>query len=194
MGTRRAGTARSRGRPRSARTAVLLAVAVGVTGCSGREEPEETRPPEEDAPEEVDADRTTFRGELYQTRSPVGTITMLSLEDSDGAFRLTGSLEEELRRLSGAEVEVDGERVRAYPDEGLDVDSYEILRIDGEKPHVGVVEVDEDGAVCLRQDEECFRLAGAPEGMREREDARIWVVGEKREREIRLASYGVIRP
>lgn len=171
---------------------LLLTVTFALAACSGREDPDERAP--EAPPDGIPEDQTVFRGELYQTSSPVGTITMLSLDDLPEALRLSGDSEEELRRLTGARVEVEGERIQAYPADGVRVERYEILEIDGERPHVGVVEVEDPDGIWLRVEGERLRLRGAPSALAEREEAMIWVVGERREGEIRLASYGMIRP
>ena len=171
---------------------LLVVLTATLAACSGREDPEETVP--EAGPEDLADDGTVFRGELYQTGSPVGTITMLSLEDEEAALRLTGGPEEELRRLTGARVKVEGEPVQAYPDRGLEVERYEILEIDGERPHIGIVEVGEEDEIWLREEEERSRLRGAPASLAERDGATIWVVGERRDGEVHLSSYGIIRP
>lgn len=172
-------------------SALMLVTALLLAACSGRND-EDAEP--EPAPEGIPEDQSTFLGEIYQTSSPVGTITMLSLEDRTAAVRLTGDLEEELRRLSGAQVEVEGERVQAYPDQGLRVERYEILRIDGARPHVGIVEVDGPDEIWLMKDDERLRVRGAPGSLGDRAGAKIWVVGDRDGGEVRLGSYGLIRP
>src|SRR5699024_12567132 len=58
---------------------------------------------------------------------------------SDLAFLLTGDLVNELRRLGGAEVAARGVVETSGMGASLEVREYEVLAVDGQRPHVGVL-------------------------------------------------------
>jgi hypothetical protein len=122
-------------------------------------------------------------------------FTVTTLQPNDGrAVRLSGDLRDELRTLGGAEVMVRGVMDSSGADGSLDVREYEVLRIDGRRPHVGVV-LARDGELWLAAGD-TLRLVPTLDALRERAGAKIWVVGasDAAAKELRVESYGVIAP
>jgi len=76
----------------------------------------------------------------------------------------------------------------------LDVREYEVIEIDGRRPHVGVV-LAHDGELWLAAGD-TLRLVPALDALRERAGAKIWVVGtiDAAAKELRVESFGVIAP
>ena len=103
-------------------------------------------------------------------------------------------MREELRRLASARVHVQGERIESYPADGLDVHRYEVLEVDGQRPHVGTLEWGEGDELLLRDNRRALPIHAAPEALREHVGAKVWIVGEMWEGRLRLSSYGIIRP
>ena len=122
-------------------------------------------------------------------------FTVTTLQPNDGhAVRLSGDLRDELRTLGGAEVTVRGVMDSSDAGGSLDVREYEVLQIDGRRPHVGVV-LAHDGELWLAATD-TLRLVPALDALRERAGAKVWVVGasDAAAKELRVESYGVIAP
>ncbi|HET7622582.1 MAG TPA: hypothetical protein VFK39_11825 [Gemmatimonadaceae bacterium] len=124
-------------------------------------------------------------------------FVMVTLQRSDGrALRLTGKLLDELRRLGTAEVTARGV-VDSSGTVSLDVREYEVLAIDGQRPHVGVLLARGPGGDELwLAGGDTLRLVPTLDALRESVGAKIWVTGvsDPAARELRIGSYGVIAP
>ncbi len=124
-------------------------------------------------------------------------FVMVTLQRDDGrAFQLTGELLNELRRLGSAEVAARGV-VDTSGTAALDVREYEVLAIDGQRPHVGVLLARGVGGDELwLAGRDTIRLVPAPDALRESVGAKIWVTGvsDPAAKELRIGSYGVIAP
>jgi hypothetical protein len=135
-------------------------------------------------------------GRVVVSGSEGASFVTLQLEGR-GPLRLRGELEPELRRLSGAIVRVVG-RSAGGPTGGpaaafgteFDVRSYEVVSVDGERPHVGRVVV-RDGEGWLAA-ADTVRLVGAPAELTSRPGSKVWVVGPRTGGGIEVRSYGVI--
>lgn len=146
-----------------------------------------------DSASDASVSLTELTGRLMNGGTDRFTIT--TLQTSDGrAARLTGDLRDELRTLGGAEVTVRGVMDSSGASGSLDVREYEVLDIDGRRPHVGVV-LARDGELWLAA-ADTLRLIPALDALRERTGAKIWVVGasDSAAKELRVESYGVIAP
>lgn len=112
--------------------------------------------------------------------------------DSGRSIGLAGSLEPELARLSGARVMVEGTPATGFPGEALEVQRYEVLEVNGEKPWVGVL-VRSGDAWLLRQDTGDLRLTGVPAGLAAQPGAKVWITGSLDADALRVQSFGIIR-
>jgi hypothetical protein len=107
---------------------------------------------------------------------------------ADGVtYRVRGRLEAELRSLAGAHVAVRGTVAAGRPP-SLEAASYAILEIHGARPTVGRILA--DGR--LAADADTLVLLGAPPELRPGD--RVWVVGERDGRTLRVSSSGRIAP
>jgi hypothetical protein len=134
---------------------------------------------------------------IFGTVAIVGSAPInvqVVLRTADGAsVRLIGPLVEELRRLSGVEVAVEGSMTSA-PDpivrRQIEVTDYDIISVDGEPVVMGEIMAIEDGRVRLRtRSGEDVYLSGAPAEFRV--GHKVWVQGP---RGVVVQSYGTIRP
>ena len=108
--------------------------------------------------------------------------------------RRHGDLQRELRALAGAEVLVRGTLDSTGGGRVLNVREYELLSINGRRPHVGTLLVREAGVYLAASD--TLRLIPDLAALREHAGAKIWVVGstDSSTKELRVESYGVITP
>ena len=172
----RTGIARATEDPRGRRTharlrVLLLPLCIAVTlGACATQQP--------------------LRGRVAVSSMGPQPLTTL-VTDSTGPVVLEGELEPELRRLNGAQVEVEGPRTDTPPNGGIDVHRYVILEIDGEAPFVGML--DASGTRLTIEDGSVLRLDGLPDPIRANGTARIWVIGDRREDVVAVRSAGVIR-
>jgi hypothetical protein len=136
---------------------------------------------------------TEVKGRVVNGGTDRFPITSL-LSDDGSATRLGGALLDELRTLSGAQLSVRGVQSSAGVERSLDVRDYEVLAIDGQRPHVGIV-LARDGELWLASSD-TLRLVPALDALRQSVGAKVWVVGasDAAARELRVQSYGVIAP
>jgi hypothetical protein len=120
-------------------------------------------------------------------------LRMVSLYSEDGqSVGLTGSLLDELMRVSGAVVRVTGTAAETMGREGVDVTRYEIVSVDGERPLVGVL--GGGGGSFRLQGDQPVGLVDVPDELAGQVGALIWVTGPDTPDGRRVQSYGVIRP
>lgn len=140
---------------------------------------------------QVPAGQDTAEGEISVTGTAIDSRPVL--QTADGALGLTGELTAELRRLSGARVRVEGERRSGrLPSESIDVSSYTVLEVNGERPEVGTITL-RDGAPWLATADGATRLIGASDRLAGLNAAKVWVTGRRTDEGIEVGSYGVIR-
>jgi hypothetical protein len=135
------------------------------------------------------ASSTELRGKVVITGTEPATSVRLVM--SEGNVELVGSLESELRRLAGASVIARGSLQGRRPAQRLEVRAYEITDIDGEVPATGVLQR-RDGHLWLAG-KDTLKLIEAPEPLRAKAGAKVWIVGPRSGAELAVQSYGVIR-
>lgn len=176
------GTGRAPARVGPTAAAALLLLAAATTGCAGSPGPEDGSP-SVTAPD-------TVTGSVRQVGSSPFVRTVV--EGSDTAT-VTGDLESEISRLSGARVQVIGTLASSgeRPGPELEAAAYEILSVDGRRPEVGVLRSDGDATYLVREGEDDLRLRAVSSGLAGRTGAKVWVVtGE----DGAVQRYGVLRP
>ena len=117
-------------------------------------------------------------------------FTQVVASGTGGEVALVGALRGELATLHGAEVRVRGRPVanlQPRPPRAVEVTSYEIVAINGERPYVGELAAG-DGGLWLHG----MRLAGAPDELRGAVGAKVWVLGRRADGELQVLSYGII--
>lgn len=138
---------------------------------------------------EVNSDqRGTLRGEVRLTG--IDPAVMVTLQMERGRWvNLIGELRDELERLAGATVAVDGEPRGEWD---FEVTGYEILTIQGLEPWVGILS-ERDGIWWLDGNRR-VRLVEVPARFRELVGARVWILGRAIGDGVHPQTYGVIRP
>lgn len=160
--------------------AALLAGFVLLTGCSQKNAAEET----------AVAATDSITGTVRQVGST--PFTRLVVEGEESSVQITGSLEDEIRRLVGARVRVVGAPAESEEaGRALEAARYEILSVDGATPRVGTLRHEAGRGYRLVTGEgETISLRGVPETLGARVGAKVWMVlGE----EGGVQRYGVIR-
>jgi hypothetical protein len=122
---------------------------------------------------------------------PVDVHVLVEPESGDGV-RVVGPLRDEIRRLAGAHVTIEG-RIDESPSHvasrQIEASSYEILSVNGEPVVVGVVQGKTGGWTVLKtRDGELVYLASAPDSIRTGQT--VWVQGP---RSLVVQSYGILR-
>lgn len=179
------------------RGSLLALAAVALIACAHNPEP---RADSGSAAAEVsDSTRSAIAplAELTGRVTNGGTdrFVVTTLRGSDGrTFLLTGGLIDELRRLGGADIMARGVLDSSATGRSLDVREYELLAIDGQRPHVGVLIAHGDELWLAAGD--TLRLVPALDALRQQVGAKIWVVGAtgSTAKELRVGSYGVLAP
>jgi hypothetical protein len=130
-----------------------------------------------------------YRGKVIVSGSE--PATSVRLVGNNANVELVGSLEPELRHLSGAELSVRGALQGPTAAQRLEVEDYLITEIDGETPSTGVLQVG-DGQLWLVS-KDTLQVIDPPEALRARTAAKVWIVGRRSGDSLRVQSYGVIR-
>ncbi|HEU4585435.1 MAG TPA: hypothetical protein VFR95_06775 [Gemmatimonadaceae bacterium] len=175
----------------------LLALAVmtvaATAACARNPEPRADSESAAGADSGASSSLTEVKGRVMNGGTDRSPITSL-VSDDGSATRLGGALLDELRALSGAELSVRGVMSSGGAGRSLDVTEYEVLAIDGQRPHVGIL-LARDGELWLASSD-TLRLVPALDALRERVGAKVWVVGTRDAAagELRVQSYGVIAP
>jgi hypothetical protein len=154
-----------------------LALSLACSRSGGQSEP----PPQE-------AGRAEYRGKIVITGSEQATSVRLVGEA--GNVELSGALQPELRRLAGAGVLARGSLHGTRPAQTLEVSDYEVTEIDGARPATGVLKSAKGKLWLTGRD--TMELVGAPEVLREKDGAKIWVVGDRAGNTLTVGSYGII--
>lgn len=168
------------GRPPIASAATLL-LALTLAACAGSPDPQEGSPSVA-APD-------TVTGSVRQVGNSPFVRTVV---EGDDTVTVTGDLEPEIRRLSGARVQVTGTLDSGDgPGPALEAAAYEILSVDGRRPEVGILRSDGDATYLVREGEDDLRLRAVSSGLASRTGAKVWVVtGE----DGTVQRYGILRP
>jgi hypothetical protein len=99
---------------------------------------------------------------------------------------LRGNLEQELRALAGATVQVDGRETSENNRRVIDVQTYEVVDINGEKPVVGTLVQANKLATATDTIDVVGEVKAAP-------GSKVWITGDRSGKQIKVRSYGVIR-
>jgi len=106
--------------------------------------------------------------------------------------RVDGPLAADVGRLTGATVALFGTVQATTPWRTIEPTRYEVLAIDGRKPHVGVLRVERE-EVWLESSPP-LRLEGTPDALRVQRGAKVYVLGPVRNGVLTVQSFGVISP
>jgi hypothetical protein len=179
-----------------ARLALAVTMAATITACARNPEPRagaESASAAGVGSDTTSSSLTEAKGRVVNGGTDRFPTTSL-VSDNGSATQLGGALLEELRALSGAELSVRGVMSTGGAEPSLDVSEYEVLAIDGQRPHVGVVFV-RDGELWLASSD-TLHLVPALDALRRSAGAKVWVVGTRAAAagELRVQSYGVIAP
>jgi hypothetical protein len=129
-------------------------------------------------------------GKVFVTGSKPHTSVTL-VPPGAQAVTLVGNLRRELARLSGAEVRVRGVEGGKAPAASFEVESYDVTRIDGEVPQVGVLAYVRGSLTLLGAD--TLALSNVPEDLRTHMGSKVWIVGPNENGKIVVQSYGILR-
>jgi hypothetical protein len=118
--------------------------------------------------------------------------TMLTLlRDSGTALQLYGNLASELRRLSGARVEVRGTPARSGAGDGISVSDYAVVELDGRRPRVGVLAT--SGELLWLAGQDSLALVDVDGKLGALAGAKVWVVADTTTSPAGVLAYGVLR-
>lgn len=121
------------------------------------------------------------------------TFTTLSVPGR-GAIGVVGVLEPEVRRLAGARVRVQGPAGAGFPGEAVDVRSYLLLEVNGERPYVGVLTRSGQALALEQSPTERIVVSVGPLGLEDNVGAKVWLTGTMSAGSLQVQSFGVIRP
>jgi len=181
-------------RSRRSHIAAALMVAAGLAACARTPDP---RSAAESLATPAGTDDsvalTAAEGRVVNSGTDRARITSL-VSEGGTATLLTGPLIHELRSLNGAQLLVRGvmQDAGAQGGRSLSVRDYEVLAIEGQRPHVGKV-IRQGDALWLASSD-TLRLVPPLAALHDLVNIKIWVVGESDSsaRELRVQSYGVI--
>ena len=105
--------------------------------------------------------------------------------------RVDGPLAADVGRLTGATVALFGTVQATAPWRTIEPTRYEVLEIDGQKPHVGFLRVERE-EVWL-ESRPPLRLEGTPDALRVQHGAKVYVLGPALNGVLTVQSFGVIR-
>jgi hypothetical protein len=176
--------------------AVALIAGSGLAACARNPDPksaaESASSPRGD---DESVALTAAEGRVVNGGTDRARITSL-VSEGGTTTRLVGPLIYELRSLDGAELLVRGVMQDESAERGcgrvLSVREYEVLAIDGQRPHVGKV-IRQGDALWLAASD-TLRLVPQLDELGVLVETKIWVVGESDSaaRELHIQSYGVI--
>ncbi len=132
------------------------------------------------------------RGIVRVVGSAPVNVQVIVVPAEGESVALAGPLVSEIRRLSGAEVEVwgtdDGRAVMGS--RVIEATEYEVISVDGNPVVMGIVERGPRGDLVLRTETgDRVQIDGATD--RFREGQKVWIQGP---RTVQVQTYGVIRP
>jgi hypothetical protein len=107
--------------------------------------------------------------------------------DAGAEVRVEGPLAAEVRRLSGARVAVRG----ALRGDAVTAESYEVVSVDGQPVHLGVVERPASGGVFLRLADGARVELRGPATAEFRTGQKVWVQGPG---SVSVQTFGIVTP
>jgi len=157
----------------------LLVLCLVVAGCGGaRNAPAQGETP----------GQARLVGAVTVTGSAPMNVRVTLRPDSASSVFLDGPLAPELRRLSGARVEIWGRREA----DAVQVSGYRIVSVDGAPVWMGTVERQGDGLALRLQDGSLIRLRYPPAELQP--GRKVWVQGPAARAEVSVQTFGVISP
>ena len=137
------------------------------------------------APTGAPATMSGLRGKVVA--SGTENMNLTTLQGVPGSMVvLRGNLEQELRALAGATVQVDGNTTTENNRRIVDVQKYEIVDINGEKPIVGTLVQPQKLATATDTLDVVGEVKAAP-------GSKVWITGDRSGKQLKVRSYGVIR-
>ncbi|MGI9180876.1 MAG: hypothetical protein ACR2H9_10295 [Longimicrobiaceae bacterium] len=163
--------------------AALLVLAVLLVSCNS---PAPDPPAAAASPASADTSVVRRTGTVRVVGSAPVNVEVTLQDESNRRVAVGGPLAEEIGRLSGAVVEVQGRLL----DGRMQATGYQIRSVNGAPALTGTVERAEGGGLQLRTEAgEVIHLSGAQPHLRAGQ--KVWVQGT---RTMQVQSYGVIRP
>ena len=135
---------------------------------------------------------TRIEGVAGTMGSDPGLMIAVRLSSGEQVL-VNGPLAAEVGRLTGATLVLVGPVQATTPWRSIVPTGYEVLAIDGQKPHVGVLRV-ERGAEVWLDTRPPLRLEGTPDALRSQHGAKVYVLGALRDGVLAVQSFGVIKP
>jgi len=165
------------------------ACALGIAvACVGSRAPRPVQPPGSHDVSNVTPTAGT-QGVIYLAGNDPGAVLSLR-EDNGRVHRLTGPMEDELRRLTGARVSVEGQADSTAYQPSIQAIGYQILEIDGHRPWVGQLHGGPGGLWLLTPDSIAL---DEPTGRLETlAGSKVWVVADTASRPALVQSFGLI--
>jgi len=138
------------------------------------------------------ASETRIEGVAGTMGSDPGLMIAVRLSNGEQVL-VNGPLAPEVGRLTGATLVLVGPVQATTPWRTIVPTGYEVLAIDGQKPHVGVLRVERGEEVWL-ETRPPLRLEGTPDALRSQHGAKVYVLGALRDGVLSVQSFGVIKP
>jgi hypothetical protein len=175
----------------------FIFVAVGLSSCGRSTQTESAggttapaQPAVSDSSPNPPEASLVMAGVIYVAGSEPSTVLTLR-SDTGHTLGLEGTLTGELRRLSGARVEVRGALAQPGPADRMIVNDYTILEVDGQRPFVGILASSNGRLWLVGQDSLAL---SDPQGRLEMlAGSKVWVVADTTVSPAPVQAYGVIR-
>lgn len=148
----------------------------------------EPKPDRTPTPPAAEPDVTGVVGAM----GPAPMTTIVIRPASGDPVRVEGTLAPEIGRLTGAMVALFGPIRPETPLRAIEPRTYEIVSIEGQKPHVGVLQV--EGAAVRLESDPALAVEGAPDALLQLDGAKVYILGPVQNGVLSVSSFGVIRP
>ena len=175
----------------------LVFAAVGLSSCGRSTKTESAgrttapaQPALSDSSHNPPGANLVMAGVIYVAGSEPATVLTLR-PDTGHTVGLEGDLTRELRRLSGARVEVRGALAPTGPRDRMVVSDYTILEVDGRRPFVGILATS-NGRLWL-VDQDSLALSDPQVRLETLAGSKVWVVADTTVSPAPVQAYGVIR-
>ena len=181
------------------RFAMILILTIGSIACAARtnQTAEAGKGETQDAGAPNDTGSTSFVGLVKELGT--GPFKGLVIEFDSGtgrALAVTGNLQTEIAQLIGLKINAAG---RVIPNPGappptnaLDVTSYQILSVNGDKPYVGTLTM-RGNDMWIEGTPNGMKLTGYPASLHQKHGAKVWIVGRVEDGALVVQSFGIIR-
>jgi hypothetical protein len=181
--------------------AIVVALLGGLLACAPNHAASDVgRPGGMSTPAEQAAAPDTLRGLVAVVGAEPGSWVVLRPATGGPEITLQGDPVRELRRLSGVEVQVEGQAGAgggavagppgASAGRSFTVQRFAVLAVDGIPAVDGVLEIEDDVAYLILTGGDRIRIAHLPAALRDQSGARVWLAGPL---EGEIQAFGVIR-